>query len=109
MLLDEKNIKKVKYSRDVTTGGNKCCEVTGTVWTKVTGRQLCIGSAGWAESVEGGEQSCFSWCEVLSTRAELQDMAGQSVTAVPWASHPKSVFEQLGLEPAHFGLIRQFM
>lgn len=34
--------------------------------------------------------------------------SGQSVTA-GLDSHPKSVSEQLGLEPAHFGLIRQFM
>lgn len=34
--------------------------------------------------------------------------SGRSVT-VELDSHPESVSEQLGLEPAHFGLIRQFM
>lgn len=34
--------------------------------------------------------------------------SGWSVT-VELDSHPESVSEQLGLEPAHFGLIRQFM
>lgn len=34
--------------------------------------------------------------------------SAQSVT-VELDRHPKSMSEQLGLEPAHFGLIRQFM
>lgn len=56
---------------------------TDSVWTKDTGRQLCMGSAGWAERVEAGEQSCFNGVEV-PTRAELQDMAVPRVSQLSW-------------------------
>lgn len=65
-------------------------------------------------SVDGkrglGQKECstFRGMEALAW-AELAGYgSGRSVTA-GLDSHPESVSEQLGLEPAHLGLIRQFM
>lgn len=57
----------------------------GLLWTKDNGRQLCMGNAGWAESVEGREQSCFRGVEV-PTPAELQDVAVAGVSQLSWTA-----------------------
>lgn len=76
---DEKNIQEMSQQMKTNARGGDM----DSVWTKDTGRQLCVGRAGWAESVEAREQSCSSGMEV-PTRAELQDMAVPRVSQLGW-------------------------
>ena len=73
-------------------------------WEGVCGRETQAG----AERAAGGERSSFRGVDALAWAELVGYGSGRSVTT-GLDSHPESVSEQLGLEPAHLGLIRRFM